>query len=170
MAKELRDVVGHLFEVDVLRRVRLQKAASDSGLYFGQLPILQFIHEHPGCTQREIADKIGVTSASVALSTKRMQKSGLLTKEIDSQDLRCNRLELTETGIEYMNTCTQKFDEVDQLLFRGFSEEELGQLDALLEKVVANLTEESRLSDRFELFRLANRLGCGNKDCMEDEV
>ena len=108
MAKELRDVVGHLFEVDVLRRVCLQKAASDSGLYFGQLPILQFIHEHPGCTQREIADKIGVTSASVALSTKRMQKSGLLTKEIDSQDLRCNRLELTETGIEYSTPSSPK--------------------------------------------------------------
>ena len=170
MAKELREVVGHMFEVDVLRRVCLQKAAADSGLYFGQLPILQFIHEHPGCTQREIADEIGVTSASVALSTKRMQKSGLLTKEIDSQDLRCNRLNLTETGEEYMNVCVQKFDEVDRVLFRGFSDDDLEQLDSLLEKVVGNLAEEARLSDRFELLRLANHLKWENKDCMEDEV
>lgn len=170
MENDFRNVVGLLFEIDVLRRNALQKASSDSGLYFGQLPILQFVHEHPGCTQREIAEQTGVTSASIALSTKRMQKAGLLTKSSDEQDLRCNRLELTETGVAYMKNCTEKFDEVDRVLFQNFSDEELSQLKNLLGKIVNNLTEDTRLSNRFELFRLANRLKLENKECMEENV
>ena len=169
MPSEYRDVVGRMLQVDILRRICLQKAASESGLYFGQLPILQFISEHPGCTQKEIADRTGVTSASIALSTKRMQKAGLLTKTIDAQDLRCNRLELTETGVEYMRKCVRKFEEVDRISFRGFSNEELETLTGLLDKILENMAGDSRLPDRFELFRIANRLDAQKNRCLEPE-
>lgn len=151
-------VIKRMMHLDILRRAYLQKAAQENGLYFGQLPILKCICSKANCTQREIADTLGVTPASIALSTKRMQKAGLLEKRIDSQDLRCNQLTLTDKGVAYMKACSAKFDELDQIIFRDFSEEELTAATAVLEKMLNNLLSEMSLPENTDFFRLASRL------------
>ena len=53
-------------------RISLYKIAHHSGLYQGQLPVLAFIQKNEGCTQKEVANQLGVSAASVASSTKRL--------------------------------------------------------------------------------------------------
>ena len=142
MKIKLKEIIGRLYKLDILRRGCIQEATADIGLYFGQLPILEYVIEHDRCTQKEIADAIHVTPASVAISTKRMQKAGLLEKTVSDQNLRSNQLAVTPKGRELSRRYRSKFDEVDQKMFAGFQEFELEQLSAYLDRLIMNISNE----------------------------
>lgn len=142
MKIKLTEIVGRFYQLEILRRGYIQEATADIGLYFGQLPILEYVIAHDGCTQKEIADAIQVTPASVAISTKRMQKAGLLEKTVSDHNLRSNQLAVTLKGRELSQRYRSKFDEVDQKMFAGFQESELEQLDSYFERLIMNLSHE----------------------------
>ena len=81
---------------------------SDISLHFGQLPILEYIAAYPGCTQSDISEAINVSPASVATSTKRLSKAGFITKTADSDNLRRNKIYITEPGLEQMKNYTDR--------------------------------------------------------------
>lgn len=143
MKIKLKDLIGRFYKLDILRRACIQEATADIGLYFGQLPILEYVIEHDQCTQKEIADAIHVTPASVAISTKRMQKAGLLEKTVSNNNLRCNRLTVTLKGRELSRQYRSKFDEVDQKMFASFAESELEQFGGYLDRLIMNISNEA---------------------------
>ena len=88
---ELYQVTGRLHKLELVRMLAQRNEICKDGLYAGQMPVLNYLAEHPGCTQVEMADFLQVSPASIALSTKRLQKAGYLTKEVDEDNLRCKR-------------------------------------------------------------------------------
>ena len=64
------ELAAKLKKIHLLRRIWIQKGQTDAELYFGQLPILEYIHDHPFWTQAEIAEHLCVTPASISTSTK----------------------------------------------------------------------------------------------------
>ncbi|MBE6995043.1 MAG: MarR family transcriptional regulator [Ruminococcaceae bacterium] len=129
--------------INLLRRIYIQKSQPDVELYFGQLPILEYIKDNDGCTQIEIAEKLCVTPASISTSTKRLQKAGLLTKVPDPENLRCNRLSITPEGVVRCENNRKSLLLLYDLMFRGLSEQELESLDAVLTKILKNLAPQS---------------------------
>lgn len=134
------DIARKMNTLSILHRINIQKQASKNGLYFGQPPILEYVANHNHCTQREVADFMKVSPASIATSVKRMQKAGLLEKMTDDSDLRYNRLKITEKGKELTNKCRKGFDKVDAQMFSGFSNEECEQLYGYYERMIKNLS------------------------------
>lgn len=106
MASELKELVFKMNRLDCYKRYAMHKMLRDSGVYFGQPPVLDYLSEHGECSQKELSDGINVSPASVAVSVKRMQKSGLITKISDENDLRCNRIALTEMASSVRNIYT----------------------------------------------------------------
>jgi DNA-binding MarR family transcriptional regulator len=90
----------------------------------------------------ELARHLNVTSASVALSTKRMAKAGYLRKHVDEYNLRKNRLHVTEAGLKLQADCREIFDRYDHELFAGFSEAELAQLFDYFDRIEKNIAED----------------------------
>ncbi len=129
--------------INLLRRIYVQKSQPDIELYFGQLPILEYIKDNDGCTQIEIAEKLCVTPASISTSTKRLQKAGLLTKTPDPHNLRCNRLSITPEGVVRCQNNRKSLNSLYSLMFRGLTEEEMKTLDSLLSKILMNLAPQS---------------------------
>lgn len=115
-------------------------------LYAGQPPVLGFIHDNPGCTQNEIADFLSVTPASIAFSTKRMQKSGLIQKQVNASDMRCNRLYLTPKGQEVLESFGEEYVRINESVFKGFTETEVDYLIDLFTRLGTNL--EDILNDK----------------------
>jgi DNA-binding MarR family transcriptional regulator len=130
-----------LDKVFVQRRVMMnKKIINESGLYLGQFPILKYLSQHEGCTQKEIADWLGVSAASIALSTKRLQKAGFIKKEVDSDNMRRNILSLTEQGNDTMRRCHDTMVEFESMMFGGIPEEQLQLFDDILTKFSENIT------------------------------
>jgi len=142
-------IVKRMNKLNVLHRIYIHKQASKDGLYFGQLPILEYVEEHNGCTQRELSDFMQVSPPSIAMSIKRMQKTGLLEKAMDGSDLRYNRISITKKGREISDKCRKDFNEVDKQLFQGFNEQECEQLCGYFDRMIANLSTDEFANKTF---------------------
>ncbi|MEA4920784.1 MAG: MarR family transcriptional regulator [Clostridiaceae bacterium] len=137
------ELAAKMQKIHLLRRIFIQKSQPDIELYFGQLPILEYIRQHDSCTQIEIAEKLCVTPASISTSTKRLQKSGLLIKSTDPDNLRCNRLSITEEGIIRCDNNRKMVNTLYSLMFKDLSTDELDSLDSILTKILKNLAPAS---------------------------
>lgn len=131
------------------RRIMLNRTAASKQLYVGQPPILFFIGKHPGCSQTEIAVFMSVSPASIAASTKRLQRAGFIDKQIDRANLRCNQLYLTEKGKEVIRTCKKDFEAIEEHTFKGFTENELDQLQSFVERMQRNVESDKAFVESF---------------------
>jgi DNA-binding MarR family transcriptional regulator len=170
---EVMKLVELVKRFDVLffkRRILFQKLAADAGLYFGQLPILEYIVKHNGCSQVEIADTLNLSPASVAISTKRLQKAGMIEKTVDDANLRSKKLTITEKGLEMSKKCRELFDTLDKIVFSGFNESELAQFKDYLDRLIANISkgqDKDKYLDFFEILAMKNQMH-NNKFCSKE--
>ena len=112
---------GRIILLNVLRRNLFRKKSAGCALYDGMLCI---------------------TPASVALSTKRLQKAGFLEKRRDADNQRCNRLYATEAAKALVQEQRRAFDEVDAVTFAGLSEQDRETLRRLLDHMIQNLSSD----------------------------
>lgn len=114
------------------------RAFADKGLYPGQPALLKTIRQLAPCSQSQLARALGVSTSSVGVSIKRMQKAGYLKKEPDPKDLRYNTISLTPAGEKI---CRQAEDEDEALARRrleGFTDAEIQQFASFLERIRDN--------------------------------
>lgn len=138
-----REMVHKLISTSLIHRYHITKSAQKAGLYYGQPMILEYIKEHTACTQKELADSLHISPASVATSIKRLEKSGYVTRSTDKKDIRKNRLSLTDNGLNILTEFRSICDETDKEMFKGFSEEECRLLCSFLERLYNNLDTEN---------------------------
>ncbi len=133
---------GLLFK-ELLNRHRCahHKMVERLGLYYGQPFMLMTLSKSGEISQKELSQMMHNTPASVAVSVKRMEKAGMLTKTADKNDLRVNKITLTEQGKNMADKCRDSFRFVDEQMTKGFSEEELKILENFYERMIQNLEE-----------------------------
>lgn len=153
-------------KIYLLRHGLFGKLAADLDIDMQQSPIIEYVRENPTCTQVEIAKALAVSPASIALSTKRMQKAGLLKKEADENDLRLNRLSATQKGLETCERCKGVAHSLNYQMFQGFSEEELEQLEIYLDRIIHNLSNDKAEEDfsLFSIIALENKLSFNEQE------
>lgn len=149
------EAVGAMHRLELLRRIKARGLMADSGLHPGQPPLLQFIWDHPGCTQKEAADDLDVTPASIAASLKRLEKAGYVARRPDEKDARRNRLYISGEGIRQMEENGRRFAALDAAMFAGMTEEDVERFRASCEKMFYNLADES--DRRLTVWKLARK-------------
>lgn len=128
--------------LNLVQRYYLSKISMSYGIYRGQPHILEHLLSHDGCTQKELATAMHVSTASVAVSLKRMEKNGLIQRKTDQEDLRCNRIYITARGKSIQQKVFTAFTKLDQQMLSGFSAEEFAQLQSYLVRMTENLTTD----------------------------
>lgn len=139
MKEQLRDLTNSLTKLFITHRKCILQQSLSCGLYVGQPQVLDYIRKNPGCTQTEIANALGVSAASIAFSTKRLQASGILMKQVNNLDMRRNKLYVTKEGLDALERFDESFRELNEKIFDGFSEDELRQLESFSDRVTGNL-------------------------------
>ena len=91
------------FEVEFARVVRLyysrmQAQLAEVGLYRGQPPIMAMLHKRDGMSQKEMARALNLSPATMTVTLKRMERAGLIEREMDGRDQRILRVHLSEEG------------------------------------------------------------------------
>lgn len=109
------------------------------GMFNGHPHMLFHLRRHPGITPKELAERMEISPASVAVSVRRMESAGLVRREGDEKDGRVTHLYLTSAGEEMDTACAHGRDFMIDTLYEGLSEEELATLYTLLSKMTANL-------------------------------
>ena len=144
------EMLGFLVK-DILHQHRkvVEQALGNIGLHHSQPRILFTIKHLKGASQKEIADHLKVSPASLATSLKRLEKAGFLARTIDEADQRINKIFLTDKGIEAIDVCRQVMHDVDHLMQRDLSETERRVVFELLHKVNHSL-ETAKLDETSE--------------------
>lgn len=158
---ENRTIIGMLENIHLLRHIFIRRSTAESPLHFGQVAIMRMIEQNENCNQNTLAERLSVTPSSVAISTKRLQRSGFITKTVDKDNLRCKRLALTDKGRTAIREHQKIFDEYDKLIFKNFSDEDKAQLFAYLERLISEMQElegiDKQVNSPMELALLLHR-------------
>lgn len=137
----IEQVTRNFRHTDLLHRRVLDKHVSESGVFPGQHRLLMFLSKKSPISQKEIAKEMDVSPASIATSLKKLEKVGYIKKDIDQTDNRYNNIEITDSGRRIVKKGIDLFSYVDEVMFEGFSNEELEQMLLFLDKMYVNLTK-----------------------------
>lgn len=125
----------------LLRRGIMHHLLTQYGLHPGQPEMLCYVQQHPGCSQRQIAEDAGVSAASIAASFKRMEHAGLIRRRSDTADLRCNRVYITERGESAIQACMEQLKQINQIMLADLDEDDLQALLRCIDKINKNLSQ-----------------------------
>lgn len=114
------------------------------GIHPGQLPVLKTVYEREGISLRELANVLHVKPPTVTVTVKRLEKTGLVYKQGDQEDLRVNRIFLTEKGKSINKEISALLDKNEKILTAGFSQEEKEALYGFFERMIENLDQAKR--------------------------
>lgn len=135
-----REATEMLCRVSLLHRYKISLALTGLKIYRGQPQILDYLLAHGDCSQKELAEHLGVSPASIATSLKRMNKAGFIEKAPDENDKRINRLKITPKGMEALDKGKKECGKVDESMFTGFNESEISAFTQMLGRIRNNLS------------------------------
>lgn len=118
---------------------RIQSQLAEVGLYRGQPPILMLLYKNDGLSQKEMARALNLSPATMTVTLKRMEKAGLVLREMDEHDQRILRVHLSEKGREMCETGESRIGVVTAELLEGFTLEEQQQLNEYLGRIARNM-------------------------------
>jgi MarR family transcriptional regulator for hemolysin len=131
--------------LELARSSRVVGRAFDDALATvgGSLPVwlvLLNLKMGANATQRELAESVGVTEATLTHHLNAMEASGLLTRRRDPGNRRVQVVEPTGAGEELFVRLRETALAFDRRLRRGVTAERLAELESLLAQLVANVS------------------------------
>lgn len=133
--------IGYLVNV-LAREIRqgLNRRLQEHGASAGQWPILLFLWETDGLTQKELGERIPFEGATIARTLDRMTRDGLVRRERDPSDRRRVQVWLTDEGLALKDVLIPRAREAIGMALDGFEPEEVDVLRNGLRRVLANVT------------------------------
>ncbi|MBR6760926.1 MAG: winged helix-turn-helix transcriptional regulator [Oscillospiraceae bacterium] len=138
-SEQYRMLFGRLAKLHFLRRIYIRQVEHTAPLNGTQVHLLDDILKHPGCKQIDVAERLHITPAAVAMTIKPLKQLGYLTAAVCPDNQRCKQLELTEAGKAVLQSCCDVIDRFDASVFDGFSEAELRQLTDYLRRMTEQM-------------------------------
>ncbi len=129
----------HLWMKTYLRMKRLVSAkAAPLGLSPGQPKILEYLAQYGEHEQKDIADYCEIEPATVGNILLRMENAGLIERRNRPNNRRSLYVSLTPRGEEMAKRIQDIFEEAEQQITAGLTDEERKALYQLLSKCLQN--------------------------------
>ena len=135
------DTLHYLIMADhMLVQKALLERLKDTGLTIGQPKILDYLKEHDGSNQKEIARECFLEAGSLTTILNKMEEKGLIERRILNGNRRSFHIFMTDEGKAKQQLVTQAFSEIEKSALEDISEEELEQFMAVSHKIYSNLS------------------------------
>lgn len=113
-----------------------------SGLTLGQPKVLDYLKDHNGSSQKEIARGCHIEAGSLTSILNRMEEKGLVERRMLHGNRRNSYVFLTEKGEELRNLVTESFESIENEAFRGISEADRQKFMKTFSRIYENLTSK----------------------------
>ena len=107
-----------MFQKELLNRLK------DSGLTIGQPKVLDYLKDHDGSGQKDIARGCHIEPGTLTTLLNRMEDTGLVERRMLNGNRRSLYVFLTDKGKNQLALVTETFSEMEEKAFRGISESE----------------------------------------------
>lgn len=132
---KIKQFQGRIFE-------KLLAEHSISAFNGAQGRILFVLWEKDDIPISELSRKTGLAKTTLTSMLDRMEKQALIERFYPPSDRRTIRIRLTDTARQFHAKYEQVSEEMNQIFYKGFSDEEIFTLETGLRKVLENLTEQ----------------------------
>ncbi len=138
--EQLRYIVYLIHLADRLHQHCIDRRLQDIGMLRNQHQILMYLHHHrDNVSQRQIADRFGVSGAAVTFALNTLEKSGFIVRSPSSEDGRRNVITLSDKGERIVEKTHRECEYVDSSAFCGMDEADMQMLSRSLERICDNL-------------------------------
>lgn len=140
----LRELKGKFIHINRAHHKLAEKMLSKTGVHRNQHMLLMHLyHSTEAPSQKEIANRFNISPAAVAVSLKKLENEGYISRNANESDSRYNQITITEKGKSVVDMSKEILDGLDERSFGNLTDEEKETLATLLDKVIDNLKEGS---------------------------
>ena len=109
-----RNTFYKMIQVDRLHRSIFEKMQTAFGIHRSQHRLLMYLSRRDACpSQKDIAEHFGISSAAVAVSLKKLEDGGYISRKSPRKDSRVNTIALTKKGKELVEKSEDFFSRSD---------------------------------------------------------
>lgn len=122
---------------------RLMDELKGTDLTLGQPKVLDYLKDHDGASQKEIASGCHIEPGSLTSILNRMEQKGLIERRSLNGNRRTCYIFLTDYGVESKDLVDHQFRKIEQEAFKGINENEKMHFMKTLSQIYKNLYDLS---------------------------
>ena len=141
------DYIGYLLQhlSATLAKQSDQTLMERLGVGFSQFKIMRIVQGHPTVTQRDIAERLGQTEASISRQVKLLQERGLISVTISPENRREHHSSLTPKGTRIIEEVFRVLHESYAPMFESLGDKRQKQLLETLGLMHEHLCVEGKI-------------------------
>lgn len=116
----------------------LQERFDEYDVTVAQWPVLYSLYQEVCTTPAELAEYLGLYRSAITRLLDRLEKKGLVKREIAPHDKRSVRINLTKKGLSLVPKLAEISRETNNQILSEFSNKEIIEIDNFLKKIVEN--------------------------------
>ena len=102
---------------------KLMEQLADTGLTLGQPKVLDYLKDHDGASQKEIAAGCLIEAGSLTSILNRMEEKDLIERKMLNGNRRTFHIFMTESGKKNQKLVEEAFKKIEKTALNGISEE-----------------------------------------------
>ena len=120
---------------------KLMEQLKDTGLTLGQPKVLDYLKDHDGVSQKEIAAGCLIEAGSLTSILNRMEEKGLIERKMLNGNRRTFHIFMTESGKKNQKRVEEAFKKIEKIALNGISEEEQKLFMDIFCRIYRNLAD-----------------------------
>ena len=120
---------------------KLMEQLKDTGLTLGQPKVLDYLKDHDGASQKEIAAGCLIEAGSLTSILNRMEEKGLIERKMLNGNRRTFHIFMTESGKKNQKLVEETFEKIEVTALNNISEEEQKVFMEIFHRIYRNLAE-----------------------------
>ena len=120
---------------------KLMEQLKDTGLTLGQPKVLDYLKDHDGASQKEIAAGCLIEAESLTSILNRMEEKGLIERKMLNGNRRTFHIFMTESGKKNQKLVEETFEKIEETALNNVSEEEQKAFMEIFLRIYRNLAE-----------------------------
>ena len=120
---------------------KLMEQLKDTGLTLGQPKVLDYLKDHDGVSQKEIAAGCLIEAGSLTSILNRMEEKDLIERKILNGNRRTFHIFMTESGKKNQKLVEKAFKKIEKTALNGISEEEQKLFMDIFCRIYRNLAD-----------------------------
>lgn len=118
---------------------KLQEELKETSLTMGQPKVLDFLKDHDGVSQKEIAAACLIEAGSLTSILNGMEKKGLIERRMLNGNRRTFHIFMTESGKRSQKIVEEAFQKIEETALEGIAPEDLENFLKVSELLYNNL-------------------------------
>ena len=120
---------------------KLMEQLKDTGLTLGQPKVLDYLKDHDGASQKEIAAGCLIEAGSLTSILNRMEENGLIERKMLNGNRRTFHIFMTESGKKNQKLVEETIEKIEETALNNVSEEEQKVFMEIFLRIYRNLAE-----------------------------